>query len=153
RRKLEIWSVNGLASSRGIQPCDACSGLQTAAAILSDPDGTHIAALAQVINEFASSTAPMSEELASYIANQVARNFAARKDYVLAGEYFGALADYVTILNRQMGFSVEESVQIATEKYAVPLAESGNEDIASYIAVRLDALSVFLTVLTLNQVN
>ncbi len=153
RKRLEIWSVNGLASARGIQPCDACSGLQTAAAILSDPDGTHIAALAQVINEFASSTAPMSEELASYIANRVARNFAARKDYVLAGEYFGALADYVSILNMQMGFSVEESVQMATEKYVVPLTVSGNEGVASYMAVRLDALSVFLTVLTLNQVN
>jgi len=124
----------------GIQPCDACAGLKQAATILQDPEGTHIAALGQVINELASSTAPPSEEQMTSIANAIAQNVGAGNQYATAGEYIDALAKYVGILNGEMGFSADEAIQLVTDKYVGPLGEGQNAGLAAYVAARLAAL-------------
>lgn len=137
---VQIWMVNALASARDMHPCDACASLKGAATILQDTEGTHIAALAQVINEFASSTAPPSEEQMASIADAIARNTEADSNYALAGEYLDALAGYVGILNSELGFTIEESVTFAADKYVIPLAETENIGLAAYVAAGLAAL-------------
>jgi len=139
-KTIQIWIANALASNRDIQPCDTCAGLKQTAAILQDAGGTHIAALAQVINEFASSTAPPTEEQMASIADAIARNTEPYNQYALAGEYLDALAAYVGILNNQIGFSLEESIQFATNNYVGQLAEGENVGLATYVAARLAAL-------------
>ncbi|MHC4560414.1 MAG: Ig-like domain-containing protein, partial [Planctomycetota bacterium] len=140
QRIMQIWIVNALASNREIQPCDTCARLKQAATILQDADGTRIAALAQVINEFASGTAPPSEEQMALIANAISSNIVAANHYTAAGEYLDALAEYVGILNNEMGFSAEESTAFAVDNHISRLAGSENSGIAAYIAARLAAL-------------
>jgi len=140
QRLVQIWVANSLASTGNIQPCDACEGLKNAAKILQDADGTHIAALTQVINEFASSTAPPTEEQMASIADAITRNTDADSYYATADEYLDALVTYVGILSSEMGFSTIESVQLVTDKYIGRLAQGQNVGVASFIAASLAAL-------------
>jgi hypothetical protein len=144
-RTMAIWMVNGLASGRDIQPCDACASLREAATILADTKGTHITALTQVIREFASAAGPPTEEQMASIADAIARHAKSGNRYAVAGEYLTALADYVSILSTDMGFSPEESVRLAATKYVNRLAKGANADAAAYVAARLSELSVFLS--------
>ena len=139
-RRMQIWAINTLASSRDIQPCDACERLKNVAAILRDDGGTHVAALAQVVNELASNTAPPSPEQMASVADTISRNARANNQYAVAGEYLDALVAYVGILNNEMSFSTNESIMFAVDKYVAPLAESQNTGLAAYLAARLAAL-------------
>ena len=139
-RMMQIWTVNALASSRDIQPCDACERLKGVAAILRDDGGTRIAALAQVVGEFASSTAPPTDEQMASVADVIARNSQAYNHYATAGEYMDALVVYVGILRTDLNFSAEESVMFAVDNYVVPLAENQSAGLAVYVAARLAAL-------------
>ena len=138
--RIQIQIAHALASGMAIQPCDACAGLKQAATVLQDAQGTHIAALAQVISQFAPSTAPPTEEQMTSIANAIALNVGGDNQYAAAGEYLDALAKYVGILNSEMGFSAEQSIQLATDKYVGPLADGQNVGVAAYVAARLAAL-------------
>ena len=139
-RMMQIWAVNTLASSRDMQPCDACARLKGVAAILQDAEGTHIAALAQVIDEFASSTAPPTAEQMASVADAIQRNSKALNYYATAGEYLDALVAYVGILSNDMSFSPEEAVMFAVDNYVAPLAENQGAGLAAYVAARLSAL-------------
>jgi filamentous hemagglutinin family protein len=140
KREMQIWAVNTLASSQDIQPCDACGRLQKVAVILRDDGGSHVAALAQVVSEYASSTAPPSTEQMASVADAIARNAQANNRYAVAGEYLDALVTYVGILNNDLNFSKEESIMFATDKYIAPLAENQSAGLTAYIAERLAAL-------------
>ena len=139
-RMIQIWVANSLASGRDIQSCDTCASLKRAATVLQDVDGTRVAALAQVINEFASSTAPPTEEQMASIADAIANDVEGNRQYAAAGEYLDALAKYVGILNSEMGFSADESIQFATDNYVGQLADGENAGVAAYVAARLAAL-------------
>jgi len=139
-RMIDIWAVNTLASTKNIQPYDSYVGLKNAAKILQDADGSHIAALTQVINEFASSTAPPTEEQMASIADAITRNTDTDSYYAVAGEYLDALVTYIGILNNDMGFSAAESVQFVTDKYVGRLARGENVGVAAFITASLAAL-------------
>jgi len=139
-RLVQIWVANSLASTGSIQPCDACQSLKNSAKILLDADGTHIAALAQVVNEFASSTAPPTEEQMVAIADAIARNTDEDSYYAIADEYLEALATYVGILSDEMGFATTGAVQLVTDKYVGRLAQGQNVGVAAFIAASLAAL-------------
>ncbi len=132
--------ANALASARGIPSCDACADLKDAATILQDVDGARVAALAEMINEFASSTAPPTEEQMASIADAIANDLEGNTQYAAAGEYLDALAQYVGILNREMGWSADESIQFATNNYVLNLVEGENMGVAAYVAASLAAL-------------
>ena len=132
--------ANSLASAKDIQPYDALVRLRAAATVLQDGGGAYINALAQVVYEFAASTSPPTEEQMASIADAMKRNAGANNQYALAGQYLDALAEYVSILSGEMGFSPEEAVQIVTEKYVGPLTESDNAAVAAYVAERLAAM-------------
>ncbi|MHC4203396.1 MAG: Ig-like domain-containing protein [Planctomycetota bacterium] len=137
---MQIWAVNTLASSLNIQPCDACEKLKNMAGILRDDGGTRIAALAQVVGEYASSTAPPTPEQMASVADVISRNAQANNHYAAAGEYLDAIVAYVGILNNELAFSTEESIMFAVDKYVAPLAEDENAGLAAFIAARLTAL-------------
>jgi filamentous hemagglutinin family protein len=139
-RSIQVWMANSVALGRDIQPCDACASLKEAAAILQDTDGSHLAALAQVISRFASSTAPPTEEQMASIADAIANDVEGNVQYAAAGEYLDALAKYVGILTSEMGYSADQAVQLATDNYVQKLAEGENMGVATYVASRLAAL-------------
>jgi len=135
-KMVDIWMANSLASTKGIQPYDAYSKLKKAALILQDADGSHIASLAQVINEFASSAAPPTEEQIVSIADAITRNTDEDEDsyYAIANEYLDALLTYTDILSSEMGFSPIESVQIVTDKYISRLTQNQDVGVATFLA-------------------
>jgi len=139
-RVMQIWTVNTLASSRDIQPCDACEKLKNVAAVLRDDGGTRVAALAQVVGQYASSTAPPTPEQMASVADVISRNAQANNHYAAAGEYVDAIVAYVGILNNDLAFSAEESIMFAVDKYVAPLAEDQSAGLAAYVAARLAAL-------------
>jgi filamentous hemagglutinin family protein len=139
-RAVQIWAANTLASSHDIQPCDACEKLKNVAAILRDDGGTRIAALAQVVGQYASSTAPPTPEQMASVADVISRNARTNNQYAAAGEYVDAIVAYVGILNNEMAFSTEESIMFAVDKYVAPLAEDQNAVLAAFLASRLASL-------------
>jgi filamentous hemagglutinin family protein len=138
--KIEIWMTNTLANLRGVQPCEACARLRNAAFVLQDVNGTYVAALTQVINEYASSTAPPSEEQMASIADAIANNAEADNAYALAEQYLDALTTYVSVVSN-LGLSTEDAITVATDKYIAPLIEEGNVGLAAYITSRLTDLA------------
>jgi len=145
RGEIEVWMVNGLASGRNIQPCEACGTLRHAAMVLSDAGGVHAKALTEVINEYGTRAVAPSEEQMASIAETIAKRARPGNRYALAGEYVTALSEYVTTLSMDIGFSAEYAVKLATNRYLAKLTKSGNTVAATYVAARLDELSVFLT--------
>jgi hypothetical protein len=137
---IEIGVANSLASSKGIQPYNSFSRLRKAAAILRDAGGVYINAMAQVISEYASSTVPPTEEQMAAIANVISRNVGANNQYALAGQYLDALAEYVSILRDEIGFSADEAVRLATDNYIQNLTE-GQTGVAAFMAARLSSLA------------
>ena len=137
----QIWITNTLASSKDIQPCDACANLREAATVLLDADGSRIAALAQVIGEFASSDAPPSEEQMASIANAIASNTDDDSQYALAEEYTDALVAYATLL-QDLGYTPEDSIIVAVDNYLAPLAEGENANIAVYLTAMLTSMGL-----------
>jgi hypothetical protein len=137
---MQIWMVNALASTKEIQPCDACASLKQAAMVLQDADGTRAAALAQVVNEFASGTAPLSEEQEASIAGAIENDVTGDSHYAAAGEYIDALAQYVGVLSDELGFSTEQAMAFAADNYVLGLAASQNANAAAYVSARLAEL-------------
>jgi len=137
---IDIWMANSLAPTKGIHPYDTYSRLRKAALILKDANGSHIAALAQVINELASSYAPPTEEQMAAIAGAIRRDTDEESYYAIADEYLDALVTYVGILSTEMGFSTMQSVQIVTDKYISRLAQDQNVGVAAFLTACLSAL-------------
>jgi hypothetical protein len=132
--------ANSLAPTKGIHPYDTYSKLRNAALILQDANGSHIAALAQVINEIASNYAPPTEEQMAAIANAIRRETDEDSYYAIADEYLDALVTYVGILSTEMGFSTMQSVQIVTDKYVSRLTQDQNVGVAAFLTACLSAL-------------
>ena len=130
---IEIRMANSLASNKGIQPYDTYSRLRNAAIILQDADGSRMAALIQVINEFASSTAPLSEEQMLSIADAITRNTDKDSYYAVAKEYIDALITYTGILSSEMGVSTTESVKFVTYKYISRSTQTQNVGVAAFL--------------------
>jgi hypothetical protein len=119
-----------------MQPCQLCSSLNEKSALLRDPDGSHVAALTSVINEFVSTPTPPSEEQMAMIAAAFAENTDERTHYAVASQWIDSLVEYVQILNTEMGFTQDESLAFA-DKYLTPVTESGITSLFTYVQMRL----------------
>jgi len=138
QRMMQIWTTNAMASTQDIQPCNTCAKLRSVATVLNDAEGTHTAALAEVIGEYASRTAPPSPEEMTMIASAIVESGDDNSNYARARVYLDALSEYVRTLNTEMHFSAEESVLFAADRYIAPLAEeSQNDAMVAFIAARL----------------
>ena len=140
KRMIQIWVANSLACGQDIQPCDAYANLKKAATILRDVNGIRVAALAKIISQFASSTAPPTEEQMASIAYAIANNVEGNMQYAAAGEYLDALVKYVGILTNEMGFSADESIQFVADHYIQKLADGENMGVAAFAAGQLTVL-------------
>jgi len=137
---IDIWMADSLAPTKGIHPYDTYSRLRKAALILQDANGSYIAALAQVINDLASSYAPPTEEQMAEIADAIKRNTDEDSYYAVADEYLDALVTYVGILSTEMGFSTMQSVRIVADKYISRLNQDQNVGVAAFLTACLSAL-------------
>ena len=138
-----IYFKNVQANSEDIQPCDMCARLLDSAAILSDIEGGRIAALNQVVHEFVSSPMPVSEEQMASIIQALSnyRDDNEKPHYNLAMQWLDALAEYSRILTNEMGWSAEESITFVADKYVMSAMENGDEGLAMFLKLQLDALN------------
>lgn len=137
--EIEVAVGNAFAYSTDIQPCEACARLKDAATILADEEGTGVAGLVQVVNEFVATPAPPSEEQMASIATAFADHTDDGTYYAAAGAWIDALVEYVGILTFEMGYSAEESTGYAN-KYIGPVTDTGNASLVAYVQARLAAL-------------
>lgn len=133
---LQVAMGSALALNPNIQPCNACAKLINAAAILKDQNGTQVAALAQVVNEFASTPAPPSLAQMASIATSLASHTDDGTHYAAASQWVDALVEYVGVLNTEMGWSPEESTALAMNKYGA----TGDATLTEFVRMRLAAL-------------
>ena len=127
----------------GIHLCGASAKLLDAAAILNDPEGTHIAALQRVINELVATPLPPSEEQMASIVQALSlyRDNDVEPYYAEAGQWLDALVEYIRILNTEIGWSAEKAVALVADKYVTPAIEGGDTNLIVFIKTQLEALS------------
>jgi hypothetical protein len=137
--EIEVTVANTFAYSTDIQPCEMCGRLRDAATTLEDAEGTGVAGLVQVVNEFVATPTPPSEEQMASIATAFAEHTEDGTYYAAAGEWIDALVEYVGILTSEMGYTAEESTAFAN-KYIESVTDTGNASLTAYVEARLAAL-------------
>ncbi len=137
--EIQIYFSEAYAYSTDIQPCETCSRLRDASLILQDPEGNRIAALAQVVNEYITAPTPPSDEQMAMIASTFAEHTGDATYYADAGAWIDALAQYVGIMNSELGFTTTESMAFVG-KYITPVTGTGNASLISYVEGRLSVL-------------
>ena len=143
RDDMQIHLVNALADSEDINPCQSYAKLANCAAVLRDPGQVRTAALAKVIDEIVSSTAPISEELLASVSQALAnhRNDEDKAHYRLAGKWLDALVEYVGILQSEVNWSADESVEFVLDKYIAPVTEGSDVNLAMFLHLQMESLS------------
>lgn len=136
--QIQVIVQNAFAYATDIQPCEACARLRDAATILNDEEGTYMAALGQVVNEFATPDAPIAPEQMTLIASAVA-SAEPGTNYAAAGEWLDSLVQYVAVMNTEMGYSSAEAVAFVG-KYTTPITEGGDVSLVEYVETRLAEL-------------
>ncbi len=135
---LQVAIGNALALNPNIQPCQACSNLINAAAILQDADGSRMAAMAYVFSQIAPADAPFTPEMGAVIATAFSQNAQTDARYASAMEYVDAFVRYVTVVDRDLNAPVEGgAVALVMNKYGSALIDSPNSNIAAYIMTQI----------------
>jgi hypothetical protein len=123
-QNIQISIANAFISSTNLQACELGAELNNAAKILNDQNGTGVAALEQVVNEFLTEGAPVSEEQMALIAAAFADHTGDGTYYATAGQWLDALVKYVSILTNEMGFSAEDATAFVMDKYGAAINDS-----------------------------
>ena len=120
-----------------------CARLLDSAGILRDTEGTGIAALKQVVNEFIQTATPISEEQMASISQALSdySNGDDKEHYAAAIQWLDALAEYIGILTMEIGWPANESMAFASGKYVKPVIEDGDGNLAIFLLLQLEALS------------
>jgi hypothetical protein len=136
-KNLQISRASAFIYSTDIQACEAAAELLDRAKILNDPNGTGVAALIRVINEFIPQDRPISEEQLAMIADELSAHTGDGTHYATAGRWLDALLEYVLILKNEMDWSADEAATFVIEKYCASIKESDNANLMLYITARL----------------
>ena len=61
--------------------------------------------------------------------------------YASAGQWMDALVEYAGILNRDIGWSADESIAFVMGKYGTAVTEAGDINVTAFIQMRLEGVS------------
>ena len=134
---IQVRIGNALALNPNIQACHACAILVDASRILRDEDGLRMAAMVQVFNELAPADEPFTPAMAASIA-MAFESAAEGSQYASVMEYIDAFAQYVDVLDTELGSPVGDSVAYVMEKHGAGVKDNENANIAAYVAMRLE---------------
>jgi filamentous hemagglutinin family protein len=141
QENIQVAIADAVASATDIQPCDVCARLVNAASILKDEDGARMAALVEAINAVAPANVPFTPE----VGTQIATAFEGHKNdgtaYASAVDYVDAFVQYVSILDKEMGSPVGNSVAFVLEKHGQALSSADNANVAAFVASRLEQVT------------
>jgi len=90
------------------------------------------------VNEFVTPGAPIAPEQMTLIASAVT-NAATGTRYAAAGQWLDSLAQYVSIMRTELGFSASDSVSFVS-KYVNAVTGGGNPALTAYLQARLAQL-------------
>ena len=134
---IQVSIGRALALSPNIQPCEACENLMNSASVLMDPNGSKMAAMAQVFNQIAPLDVPPTDEMFASIAIAFAEN-TDNPQYAAAYEYAEAFVQYIAAMD-ELGAPVGDPTTYTLNKYGGSTIEE-NGNISAYIMMRLEAL-------------
>ena len=145
---IQVSINNALAVTPNIQPCEACAKLTDTASLLRDPVGTQAAmdAVAQVFNDLAD-IAPLgvafTPEMGALITSAIDEriNDSQTPHYATAMEYIDLFAEYISVLDNELGSPVGNSMAFVMEKYGTTITDSDNSIIIAYVLMRLENIS------------
>ncbi|MCP4263517.1 MAG: filamentous hemagglutinin N-terminal domain-containing protein [Planctomycetes bacterium] len=140
---IEVSLGNSYALNTDIQPCESCARLLDAALILRDEDGSRMAAMNEVFNTLAPANAPLTPEVMASIVTSFAGHVNDGTQYATAIEYIDAFVQYIAVLNSDIGSPVGDSVAYAIEKYGKDITDSENNNMAAFVATRLEGGEMF----------
>jgi len=136
----QAYLAGAFLQATDLQPHKAATRLRELVATLHDTDGSQIAALSQVVAEFVAGPVPSSPEHMASIATALETHSNDGTHYTSAGEWLDALAEYVTILNTEIGWPADESIAFAMNKYGTTITEAGEVSVLAFIQMHLEGL-------------
>jgi hypothetical protein len=137
----QAYLAGAFLQTTDLRPHRAAAQLRNLAGMLQDPDGYRIAALNRVVNEFASADMPPSPEQFALIAQSFELHSNDGTHYATAGQWLDALTEYVSILNSEIGWPMEESVAFVMGKYGAPITQAGQISVVAFVQMHLEGSS------------
>ncbi|MHC4616844.1 MAG: autotransporter outer membrane beta-barrel domain-containing protein [Planctomycetota bacterium] len=137
----QAYLAGAFLQSTDLRPYRAANRLRDLADLLHDADGSRIAALVQVVNEFVPAPVPPSDEQMTLIVSAFEQHVNDGTHYAAAGQWLDALTEYVGILSAEIGWPADESVAFVMGKYCTPVTEGGHVGVAAFIQMHLERVS------------
>ena len=134
---LQLLIGSSLAAHPNIQPCAAASRLVRAAAVLKDPHGEYMAAVASVFEQLAPPDAPLTPERIASITAVLSDLTGEDTDRILAAAYVDAFVQYAAAIG-DLGSLVENPHACVVDKYGQALIESPNSNILAFVLSLLE---------------
>jgi hypothetical protein len=134
----QAYLAGAFLQATDLRPHQAASQLRLLAELLHDTDGTRIAALGLVVEEFVDAPVPPSEEQISLIATALGEHTNDGTHYAAAGQWLDGLSEYVVLLNTEIGWPKNECVAFVMGKYCTAVTESGDVRVVAFIQMHLE---------------
>jgi hypothetical protein len=97
-----------------------------------------MAALGQVINEFAQPNLPPTPEQFASIGQAFSQHVNDGTHYASAKQWLDALGEYTMLLISEIGWSSEDSIAFVMGKYGPTVTEAGNISVIAFIQMHLE---------------
>jgi len=136
----QAYLAGAFLQASDLRPQQAAAQLRQLAGLLHDTDGSRIAALGRVINEFAQPDVPPSPEQFASIGQAFAVHVNDGTHYATAMQWLDALAEYTMLLISEIGWSQDDSIAFVMSKYGPTVTETGDVGIVAFIQMHLEDL-------------
>jgi hypothetical protein len=136
----QAYLAGAFLQSTDLRPHQAATQLRSLVEILHDTDGTRIAALGRIIDEFSQPGIPPSPEQFASINQAFAEHINDGTHYASAGQWLDALTEYVNILETDIGWSADESIAFVMGKYGTAITEAGDIGVTAFIQMHLEGI-------------
>jgi hypothetical protein len=137
----QAYLAGAFLQASDMRPHQAAAQLRDLAELLHDTDGTRIAALGLVINEFAQPNLPPSPEQFASIGQAFTLHVNDGTHYASASQWLDALGEYTMLLISEIGWSSEDSVAFVMGKYGPTVTEAGNISVIAFIQMHLEDIA------------
>jgi len=136
----QAYLAGAFLQASDMRPQQAAAQLRQLAGLLHDTDGSRIAALGRVINEFAQPDVPPSPEQFASIGQAFAIHVNDGTHYATAKQWLDALAEYTMLLISEIGWSTDDSVAFVMSKYGPTVTEASDVCVVAFIQMHLEDL-------------
>ncbi|MHC4728383.1 MAG: hypothetical protein ACYS17_14275, partial [Planctomycetota bacterium] len=136
----QAYLAGAFLQASDLRPHQAAAQLRDLAELLHDTEGSRIAALGQVINEFAQPDLPPSPEQFASIGQAFTLHVNDGTHYAVARQWLDALGQYTMLLVSEIGWSSEDSVAFVMSKYGPTVTEAGNISVIAFIQMHLEGI-------------